>query len=36
MNAQMLEVSPLGAGTVLRHERHDWSMVKFLRQATND
>ena len=28
MNAQMLEVSLLGLGTVLRLERDAWSMVK--------
>ena len=27
MSAQMLEVSPLGVGTVLRLERDAWSMV---------
>ena len=36
MSAQMLEVSLLGAGTVLRLGRGDaWSMVKRLRQAKN-
>ena len=37
MSAQMLEVSlliVLGVGTVLRLERDAWSMVKWLRQAT--
>ena len=32
----MLEVSLLGVGTVLRLERDAWSMVKRLRQATNE
>ena len=32
----MLEVSLLGVGTVLRLERDAWSMVKWLRQATNE
>ena len=36
MSAQMLEVSPLGVGTVLRLERDAWSMVKRLGQATNE
>ena len=36
MSAQMLEVSLLGVGTVLRLERDAWSMVKWLRQATNE
>ena len=36
MSAQMLEVSQLGVGTVLRLERDAWSMVKLLRQATNE
>ena len=36
MSAQMLEVSLLGVGTVLRLERDDWSMVKSLRQATHE
>ena len=36
MSAQMLEVSLLGVGTVLRLERDAWSMVKRLRQATNE
>ena len=35
MSAQTLEVSSLGVGTVLRLERDAWSMVKWLRQATN-
>ena len=33
MGAQMLAVSPSGAGTVLRLQRDAWSMVKWLRQA---
>ena len=36
MTAQMLKVSLLGVGTVLRLERDGWSMVKRLRQATNE
>ena len=32
----MLEVSLLGEGTVLRLERDAWSMVKWLRQATDE
>ena len=32
----MLEVSPLGVGTVRRLERDAWSVVKLLRQATNE
>ena len=36
MSAQMLEVSLLGVGTVLRLGRDAWSMVKRLRQATNE
>ena len=32
----MLEAFLLGAGTVLRLERDAWSMVKLLRQATNE
>ena len=36
MSARMLEVSLLGVGTVLRLERDAWSMVKWLRQATNE
>ena len=36
MSAQMLEVSLLGVGTVLRLERNAWSTVKRLRQAAND
>ena len=36
MNAQMLEVSLSGVGMVLRLERDAWSMVKVLRQATNE
>ena len=33
MSAQMLEVSQVGVGTVLRLERDAWSMVTLLRQA---
>ena len=36
MSTSMLEVSPVGVGTVLRLERDAWSMVKPLRQATNE
>ena len=36
MNTQMLEVSLLGVGTVLRLERNAPSMVKGPRQATNE
>ena len=36
MSAQMLEVSLLGVGTVLRLEKDAWSMAKLLRQATNE
>ena len=36
MSAQMLDVSLLGVGTVLRLERDAWSMVKWLRPATNE
>ena len=36
MSTQMLEMSRLGAGTALRLERDAWSMVKRLRQATNN
>ena len=36
MIAQMLEVSLLGVGTALRLEMDAWSMVKRLRQATNE
>ena len=32
----MLGVSLIGVGTVLRFERGAWSMVKRLRQATNE
>ena len=32
----MLEVSLLGVGTVLHLQRHAWSIVKLLRQATNE
>ena len=32
----MLEVSLLGVGTVLRLERDAWSIVRSLRQATNE
>ena len=35
MSAQMLELSLIGVGTVLRLERDAWSMLKGLRQATN-
>ena len=35
ISAQTLEVSLLGVGTVLRLERDAWSMVKRLKQATN-
>ena len=33
MNAQMLEVSLLGVGTVLHHERDAWSMVKMTKAS---
>ena len=36
MSAQMLEVSLLGVVTVLRLERDAFSMVKCLKQATNE
>ena len=36
MSAQMLEVSLLRVGTVLRLERDAWSMAKCLRQAANE
>ena len=36
MSTSLLEVSLLGVGTVLRLERDAWSMVKRLRQATNE
>ena len=36
MSAQMLEVSLLGVGTVLRLERDAWSMLKWLRQEKNE
>ena len=36
MSAQMLEVSLVGVGTVLRLGRDTWSMVKWLRQAPNE
>ena len=36
MNAQMLEVSLLGVGTLLRLEEDGWSTIKRLRQATNE
>ena len=36
MSTQMLEVPLLGVGTVLRLESDAWSVVKRLRQATND
>ena len=35
-SAQMLEVSVLGVGVVFGHKRDAWSMVKWLRQATNE
>ena len=36
MSAQLLEVSLIGVGTVLRLERDAWSMAKRSRQATNE
>ena len=36
MSAQMMDVSTLGVGTVIRLERDAWSMVEALRQATNE
>ena len=36
MSAQMLEVSLLGVGTVLRFERDAWSTAECIRQATNE
>ena len=36
MSAKTLEVSLLGVGTVLRLDRDAWSMVKRLRQTTNE
>ena len=36
MSTQILEVYLLGVGTVLRHERDAWQMVKGLMQATNE
>ena len=36
MSTSLLEVSLLRVGTVLRLERDAWSMVKRLRQATNE
>ena len=36
MSVQTLEVSLLGVRTVLRLESDAWSMVKWLRQATNE
>ena len=36
MSTSLLEVSILGVGTVLRLEIDAWSMVKRLRQATNE
>ena len=36
MSTELLEVSLVGVGTVLRLERDAWSMVKRLRQATNE
>ena len=35
-NAQVLELSLFGVGTVLRLERDAWSMAKRLMQATNE
>ena len=32
----MLEMPPVGVGTVLRLKSDAWSMVKLLRQATNE
>ena len=36
MSIELLEVSLLGPGTVLRLERDAWSIVKRLRRATNE
>ena len=36
MSTSLLEVSLLGVGTMLSLERDPWSMVKRLRQATNE
>ena len=36
MGAQVVEVSLLGGGTMLRLERDAWSMVISLGQATNE
>ena len=36
MSAQTFEVSLFGVGTVLRLERDAWSVVKLLRQTTNE
>ena len=36
MSAQILDLSQVGAGTVLRLERDAWSMVKRQRQAPNE
>ena len=33
MSAQMLEVSVLGVGAVLRLERNAWSLVKWLKTS---
>ena len=36
LSAQLLEVSTLGVGMALRLKRDAWSMVKRLRQETNE
>ena len=36
MSAQILELYLFGRGTVLRLERYAWSIVKRLRQATDE
>ena len=36
MNAQTLEDSPLGVGTVVRLERDPWLMVNLLTKATDE
>ena len=36
MSVQILGVSLLGVGTVFHLERDAWSVVKLLRQATNE
>ena len=36
MNAQRLELSLLGVGTVLHLEKDAWSTVKLIMQATNE